>query len=284
MHRPSRLHLLSRALFACVALVALAAALAACGSDEETQSLTFELESSGKAGKFTVPDSADSGEAEITFVNDTDSEADMQLIRVEGDRSGEEVVKGLEAAIEGEAFPDWFFAGGGVGALKPGDETAMTQVLEPGTYYPFNTEGGEERPDPKSLATVEVTGDESDDELEADTTVTAAEYLFDAEGLTAGKTEVDFRNDGAQPHHMLIAPLVGDGTAKEAEEAFKGKGGKPPFDEKEIQGTAVIEGGESQLVELDLKKGRYLFFCFITDREGGPPHAVKGMVDEFEVQ
>jgi hypothetical protein len=25
-------------------------------------------------------------------------------------------------------------------------------------------------------------------------------------------------------------------------------------------------------------------YCFITDREGGPPHAIKGMVDEVEVE
>ena len=46
----------------------------------------------------------------------------------------------------------------------------------------------------------------------------------------------------------------------------------------------MIEGGEGQLVTLDLKPGRYALYCFITDREGGPPHALKGMVDEVEVE
>jgi hypothetical protein len=36
-------------------------------------------------------------------------------------------------------------------------------------------------------------------------------------------------------------------------------------------------------VNLDLKPGRYAFYCFISDRQGGPPHAVKGMVAEVEV-
>jgi hypothetical protein len=46
----------------------------------------------------------------------------------------------------------------------------------------------------------------------------------------------------------------------------------------------VIEGGEGQLVTLYLKPGRYVLFCFISDRQGGPPHAIKGMVDEVEVE
>ena len=35
---------------------------------------------------------------------------------------------------------------------------------------------------------------------------------------------------------------------------------------------------------LDLEPGRYVLYCFITDREGGPPHAFKGMIDEVEVE
>jgi hypothetical protein len=46
----------------------------------------------------------------------------------------------------------------------------------------------------------------------------------------------------------------------------------------------VIEGGEGQLVTLDLEPGRYALYCFISDRQGGPPHALKGMVDEVEVE
>ena len=42
----------------------------------------------------------------------------------------------------------------------------MTQVLEPGTYYTANLEGGP--PDAASMVAIEVTGDESDEELEAD--------------------------------------------------------------------------------------------------------------------
>ena len=260
-----------------------AAVLAACG-DEEAQTLTFTLSGDGNAAKFTVPESAEAGEAEITFQNEGKGDSDMQLIRVEGDRSAEEVVEGLGKAIRGQAFPDWFFAAGGVGPTPPGESRTVTQVLEPGTYYAFDTEGSEGPPDAKSVTSVEVSGEASDEALEADGTISAFEYGFEGEGLASGATEVAFENSGSEPHHIVYAPLSGDATAEDVEEFFDSEKGKPPFEEKETKNTAVIEGGESQLVELDLKPGRYVLLCFITDRQGGPPHAVKGMVDEVEVE
>ncbi len=78
--------------------------------------------------------------------------------------------------------------------------------------------------------------------------------------------------------------LNGDATAADVERFFKTEKGKPPLSEEGGASTAVIEGGEGQTVALDLKPGRYAFYCFITDRQGGPPHALKGMVSEIEVE
>jgi uncharacterized cupredoxin-like copper-binding protein len=277
-----------RAASACAAIALVAAlALAACGdsddSDDSTQSLSFSLGGQGKSAKFTGPEAAEAGEAEISFTNDGAKEADFQLIRVEGDHSPEEVTEGLGSAIAGKPFPEWFFAAGGTPIVKPGDSATVTQVLEPGTYYPFDTEG-DGKPDPKTMLAIEVTGEAGDEELEADMTVSAGEYVFTEDGLTAGENEILFENIGVQPHHLLISELKGDATAEEVEAAFKADKGPPPLVEKGTQSTAVIEGGEGQLVTLDLKPGRYAFYCFITDRQGGPPHALKGMVDEFEIE
>lgn len=280
MIRPTRVSI--RAL----AFAALAAfALSACGdSDDSAQSLSFEFSGDGMAAKFSGPESADSGEAEISFANETKGEAELQLIRVDGDHSAEDVVEGLKDASSGKPFPDWFFAGGGVPGIGAGESRTVTQVLEPGTYYTANLEGGP--PNPESMIAIEVTGDESDEELEADATVKAFEYNFEDEGLQAGENQIAFQNHGAQPHHLIVAPIKGDATIEEVEKAFASKdGGQPPLDEKGIQtATAVIEGGESQLVDVDLKPGRYAFLCFISDRQGGPPHVAKGMVKEVDIK
>jgi hypothetical protein len=271
-----------------VALFVLAATaslgLVACGSDEEAQTLTFTVTQEGKGSKVGGPQSAEAGLTEITLQNDGKAESDLQLIRVEGDHSAEEVIEGLEAAMKSEAFPEWFFAGGGVGTTAAGKSQTVTQVLEPGTYYAFDTEGSQGPPDAASVPTLEVSGEESDETVEGDATVEAFEYGFEAEELPSGKTEVVFDNTGAQPHHLLASPLIGDSTAEDVERFFKTNKGKPPLEEEGGQATAVIEGGEGQLITLDLEPGRYALYCFISDRQGGPPHALKGMVDEVEVE
>ncbi len=265
--------------FVCVGLfVALASLLVACGSDESTQELAVTLQGSGKDSSFTAPKEADSGPAEIELTNDGEKEAELQLLRVEGKPSSQEVADGLKNAVEGKPLRAWFSAGGGVGPVAPGQSLTVTQVLQPGTYYLYNAEAGTVKPK------FTVNGEESDAQLEADTTVKAVDYGFEASALPAGQNEILFENAGAQPHHLLAAPLLGDSTAEDVERYFKAEKGKAPLDQKSTQSTTVIEGGESQLVTLDLEPGRYVFYCFVSDREGGPPHALKGMVDEVEVE
>ena len=108
-------------------------------------------------------------------------------------------------------------------------------------------------------------------------------YLAD-QMIQSGDAEIVFDNIGAQPHHLIASPIKGDATAEEVEKAFKAEKGPPPLEEKGTKSTAVLEGGEGQLVTLDLEPGRYALYCFITDREGGPPHVFKGMVEEVEVE
>jgi hypothetical protein len=273
-----------RAVIGAAIAIAATLALAACGdSGGDAQSLSFSLGGEGKAVKFSGPESAESGEAEITFDNETKDEAELQLIRVEGDHSAEEVVEGLKDASSGKPFPDWFFAGGGVSTAKPGESKTVTQVLEPGTYYTANVEAG--LPDPESMVAVKVSGEESEDELEADATVRAVEYTFEDEGLEAGENEIAFQNEGAQPHHLIIAPIKDGATIEDVKAAIKSEKGPPPIEEKETQSAvAVVEGGESQLIDVNLKPGRYAFMCFISDRQGGPPHALKGMVKEVDIE
>ncbi|HEU5141897.1 MAG TPA: hypothetical protein VFU04_01945 [Solirubrobacterales bacterium] len=272
---------------ACLATTALLVlGVAACGDEEEAQTLTFTLAQEGKTAAISGPSSAEAGEAEIALANKGSKDGELQLIRVEGDHSADEVVKVLGGAQQGKPFPDWFFAGGGLGVTEPGEETIVTQVLKPGTYYAFDLEAGQ--PDPKSVPAIQVTGEEEDETLEGDATVTAVdaddEYAFEAEALPSGNAEIVFDNEGEEPHHLLIAPIEGDATAEDVETFFKTEKGKPPIAEEGGFDTAVIEGGESQLVNVDLKPGRYALFCFISDRDGGKPHALKGMVDEVEVE
>jgi hypothetical protein len=267
--------------FACFVAIALAAGvLAACGGGGE-QSLTFTLTDQGGQMKVTGPQGAESGIAEITLQNEAKGENNLQLIRAVGEHSAQEVAATLRLANRGRSTPSWFILGGGVGGVAPGESGTVTQVLRSGTYFALSTEGP---PDPSSLARIEVSGAEAGDELpDADTTVTAFEYGYETEALPSGQVEIQFENDGIQPHHLLAARLTGDSTAADVERFFKTKKGKLPLRE-DPQSTAVVDGGEGQIATLDLKPGRYAFYCLVRNRLGGPRHVLRGMVDEVEVK
>ncbi len=273
-----------------LAAVLALALFAGCGDDDdegdggggEAAAEAQQVEVTAAAnGSLEGPKQLEAGLNEITFANDGKGPADLQLIYVEGDHSLQEVEKVFQGAGEGTAFPDWFFGGGGVGTTEPGSSRTVTQVLQPGSYYGFNTEAGAK---PPSIA-FEVTGEEGDAELpDEEATVTASEYEFEAEGLKPGANQHVFDNAGEQPHHVIAIPVIGNASLSQVEKFFKTEKGKPPVDFESITSTAVLEGGTSQVTDLELKKGRYAFVCFISDREGGPPHVAKGMISEVEVE
>lgn len=276
-------------IIACILLVIAAAwALAACDDedgDEEgqaAQTLTFALEGKGATStRVTVSrETARPGRARIRLINGSTKEGELQLVRVEGEHSPEEAAEGLAKAIEARPLPDWFFAAGGVGPVPSGELATVTQVLEPGTYYPFDTTTLAAEP----LTAVVVEGEESDEELEADVVVSAIDYGYEIDELSTGPTEIAFENAGAQPHNLRIAPLLGDSTAEDAKRFFRNEEPRPPLDEEDAESTPVIEAGESQLVEIDLEPGRYVLFCTVSDRKGGYYHSLKGMVEEVEVE
>ncbi len=267
------------------AIAALAAiALAACGDDGgDAQTLGF----SAAERNVTGPTGADPGEAEITLTNDGKEAADLQLIRVEGQHSPAEVVQAVGASMEGKALPDWFFAGGGIGATPAGQSRTVTQVLEPGTYYAFNT-GASGPPNPKSTPAMEVSGEASDDELsDADSTIRTIDYGFETEGdFQVGENEIAFENVGAQPHHVIAQPIAEGQTIEDVRAFLENQEGEPPLEDAGQVDTAVLDADGSQLVTLDLKQpGSYAMLCFVSDRQGGPPHSIgEGMLGEIEVE
>jgi hypothetical protein len=271
--------------------VALAAtALAGCGDDEpapeqeapDPQVLSIRATERAGASTLEVPRSAAPGLVEITFENTGRGPHSAELIRVEGEHAPAEVVEALGAAQRGEPVPEWFFAGGGVGTTPPGEARTVTQLFEPGIYYAFDTESPQPPPDPPAI---EVTEDEPvEGELpDAPATITASEYEFEAEGLTPGAGPVKFENAGEQPHHIVAAPLSEGSTIEDVEAFVADESGPPPVDFGRGFSTAVVEGGDTQVVDLSFEPTDYALLCFVSDREGGPPHAQLGMVSEAAV-
>lgn len=275
-----------------LALIAASVFAAGCGGDDDDSSepSSVAIETSGGKGgvEITAPSEADAGPAEITLTNNSDGDQDGQLAFVaEGEEhSDEEVAAELENAIAGQPVADWFQAVGGPGTTAKGESNTATIDLEAGTYYVLPSDDSQSAPDELTKFTV---SGESDAELpEADGTVSAVEYSFSGEGLTAGEQTLLLDNKGGTWHHFLSAKLKDGNTIEDAKKFLEsdGSGGPPPFVSENGNGaisSTVIDGGKSQLVTANLEAGSYAFFCFVSDKTGGPPHVVKGMVSEVEV-
>ena len=278
----------------------LATLLTACGDDDNNEraasgpaKLAIDVAEQGK-GKFTLsaPASVPAGLVEISLRVPAGAVThDAQLIRIEGDHTTKDVLAAISRS--GAPIPEWMTAAGGVGQTN-GDAVGRTvQRLQPGRYAILDMdepEGDNVKNYAQSgtTATLEVTGERSTAQAPGTVgTVTAREYGFDAKGLEAGRTRVAFRNAGKEPHHVLAFPYNEGATLKQVRTFFTQEGasaGPPPVDFAGATRTTILEGGEEQVAELDLRRGKYALICFISDRAGGPPHAAKGMIAEAVVR
>lgn len=217
---------------------------------------------------------------------------DAQLIRVEGDHTAKEVLAVI--ADQASAIPKWAFLAGGVGQTDGSAPGRTVQRLQPGRYFIVDTDEPEGDDVPSyaesgAITTLEVTGKPTKAELPRASggAITAREYGFTTRRLRAGRVRVGFRNAGRQPHHVIAFPYNPGTTFADAKAFFAAEGeptGPPPVDFARAFRTAALEGGNAQVAELRLKRGKYALICFLTDRAGGPPHLAKGMIAEAVVR
>jgi hypothetical protein len=264
---------------------------AGCGDDDdgggggpatakaaEPSKLAIELSGSAKQPVFKVPKSVDGGVVEISFTNSAKGEHSAQLVRAaQGHTPQEALTAGNAWGQKGKALPEWALTAGGVGDVEPGDTASVTQELAPGRYLVADLNSG-------ASAEFEVSGDSGVGELPSDGgTIEATEYEFVASGLQAGSTPVLFDNAGGEPHFIAGIGIKPGKTIADVRKFFETHKGEPPIDESRSFSTALIEGGQSQSIDVDLQAGDYALLCFVPDRAGGPPHAVKGMISKVTV-
>jgi hypothetical protein len=263
--------------------------ITACGEDDVSGASgvqTLEI-TAGSKGALTVPKRAAAGVIQLTLRNKSKGDAEAQLIRIEGDHSRSEVLDALGRSVSGKPWKDFLFAAGGVGMTDPGDTRSATQELEAGTtYYVFNA-SAESQPQPSDLHEIEISGDEEGALPETNATVTATDHGYTADGLTSGRNEVTFENAGREPHHLLLGQLRKGATIANAKRFLLSDtdAGSGPFPTAGSEAaTSVLEPGTSQVITLDLKPGKYALYCFVSDRRGGPPHIVRGMISAATVK
>lgn len=276
----------ARSLFA-VLLVA-----AACSRSEDGR-VSIEIrvtEPSPGRVAFDAPTRVPAGVVEVVLRNSASGSHDVQLVRVEGDRSVEEVVDLVSS--DGAPLPAWFHPEGGVSTVPPGGSHSATRRLPAGRYYvvetgtdgagmPFAQAGGV-----RALTVDDEAAGASHDLPEADVTFTAAEHSFGLPAeLRAGSPDVRFDNLGFEPHMVVAAPLLPGRTLDDVRRFLTAGGDAPPaLDVARATGTQIVDGRTSIVTKMTFSAGVYAFVCFVNDRAGGPPHYTLGMLQELRVR
>jgi hypothetical protein len=272
------------------AFVALAtAAIAGCGGSSSSNpvSLKVGIGEQGKEAVFTAPKSIEGGLVELTVTNEGKAPHGVQLIRYTGGHTPQEVLEIVSG--ETKKIPDWIRGEGGIGGVEPGKTASGTLNLEAGNFLIADSE----MEGKSKTAEMKVTEGDEGDLPSTEGTVTAEEkgedeYAWDISGLKAGKNQITFNAEGEKALHLIIAvPLKGKVPPLSQIKKEIGKNGPPPsyIDfEGGVQSTAVLDGGKSQTTPLNLKSGEYLFFCPLTDRDGGKSHDQEGLLAVEKVQ
>lgn len=272
-------------------LVALGVFISGCGdsgSDEPTV-LKIGVSEKGKTASFSVPKSTTGGLVEVKLTNEGKAPHGVQFVRYEDGHTAAEALEMLEG--ESEKTPDWLRAEGGIGGVGGGESATATLNLEEGNFLISDAASFGEKP---ATAELTVEGGSSGDLPDTEGTVTAEEtghdkYAWDVSDLTSGPNQITFASEGDEAIHLIIAaPLRGKvpPLSQIKKEFGEEKEGPPPsyIDFEGAQSTAVLDGGKSQTAPLDLKPGKYLFFCPLTDRDGGKSHDQEGLLSIETVQ
>jgi hypothetical protein len=252
---------------------------------------------SGATTPVTIkgPTKVPAGLVKFTLRNKSGSNPhDAQIVRVTGHHSVREIISRTIDNKPGRPIPDWVSARGGVGTVDPGRSATAFQVLRPGVYYVLDSETADVSHTLHAynggVAKFRVVGQSQQHLPRTIAKITADDYAFAARGVRPGKNWLTFENAGQQLHHLIAFPYRGDTTFKDAVEDIYGirdaTANPIPLNRDPLvsRGTAVIDAGEKQIVEMDFKKGKYAMVCFITDRDGGRPHFELGMIDELIVE
>jgi plastocyanin len=270
-----------------LALAATSVAAAGCGSSMSTapkpaNSLTISIENFGGTTQVKTTTSVNAGVVQMKFENHAQGKHSAQIVRID---PGHDPLAALNAANEWgqrhKPLPGWVHLEGGFGDAKPGQTLPGVGKFIAGNYAVVDLESHGK----PVYGTFAVKGDAGSAGLPpSPSEVKAVDYSFSAHGLQAGAS-LRFDNAGKQPHEIAAARLRPGQTLADVRRYVKTQKGSSPIDESTGVSSGVLDGGNSQITTLGLTKpGRYVLLCFVSDRKGGPPHVLKGMIGQAAVR
>jgi hypothetical protein len=269
-------------------------ALAGCGGSSSTKAtnLSLSISEQGKSASFKVPKSAKGGLVDVSFKNNGKAPHGVQFIQYTGNHTYADVQKQLGS--NSNKVPSWLKAPGGTPPIPGGKSGSATLTLAAGNYVLLDNAGfGGSSSGPPATAQMKITSGDTGDLPSTAATVSANhtgkdKYAWDISGLKSGANQITFNSKGNDALHLIgVAPIKGKAPplAKiRSDFAKAGNGPPPPYFAGPPQTTAILQGGASQTTTLDLKPGSYVFFCPLTDRDGGKSHDQEGLLKVVTVK
>ena len=241
-----------------------------------------------------LPTDLVAGLVEITVTDETEAAGgEINFTLVEPGTDVETFTTGLAPLFEGGPFPDFFLNNAGAVGHT------MT-TLDAGEYIAWiDLSANLDRPTTvEDIVAVPLTvgaGDDSAVLPETESSIRAGDYAFDAD-VSVGETTVTFTNSSDnQFHHVFIVdfgtndPVVVEENLpvllESEEDAPLPEGIDGSQITFEFAFSPVFGPGGSGTFEAPFEEGHtYAALCFISDREGGLPHAIQHqMYDVFQL-
>ena len=246
--------------------------------------LTITVHDTGPARfAYRAPSVVRGGLVEIRLRNVGEVPHKAQLWRITDEHTIKQAFAGLRAVLlEHKPLPDWLLWGGGVGLTAPKRTSTTLQTLAAGHYFVYPT-----MKNPVPVAAFTFAGATAGRPVPlAPARIDMRDYTFRVSGLRAGRNSVDVDNTGSHPHFAYFAPMRPGADLDDVRKYFgeRSSFGRPPVDAEGTRETAVLEGGERQVTQLDLPAGRYALLCYVRNRDGGPRHFELGMINEVTVR
>jgi hypothetical protein len=113
---------------------------------------------------------------------------------------------------------------------------------------------------------------------------TATEFAFAGpDSIAPGMTQIDFVNNGQQPHHMILVRINDGHTMQELNEFMAANPEATPSFITFYGAANVVGNGGRTGSTVDLPAGQYVAVCFVSDPADGKPHIDKGMLKTLVV-
>jgi uncharacterized cupredoxin-like copper-binding protein len=239
---------------------------------------------------FRAPSSVPAGVTTIRLVNRGTQLHHVQLNRLEGGRSVQDMLREWKPGVP---LPIFMTGDGGPTAALGGQTLEGTVVLRPGRYALIcwvPAPDGQLHVHKGMFTQLEVTGVEPGTPAvpalpRADVSITMLDYGYHLPRMRAGRQVIRVFNAGPQAHELVMVRLVPGRSARDAAEwAERGQTGAAPG--VMVGGVAALTPGRVAQFTAVLTQGEYALICFVPDqRDGrGHPHTARGMIRQFSIR